>query len=73
MLQGSKVVKQCVMYTNIDMLDTNRVYNYARVPCHYGCLILEFRDAFSENVSIVTLLVCHVNSLSGIQTHKIQA
>ena len=47
---ANKVVEQCsVMDTNIEMLDTNdRVYNYARVLCHYGSLILEFRDAVSE-------------------------
>lgn len=47
---ANKVVEQCtVIDTNSDMSDTNdRVYNYARVLCHYGALILEFRDAVSE-------------------------
>ena len=47
---ATKVVQQCtVIDTNIDISDTSdRVYNYARVLCHYGALILEFRDAVSE-------------------------
>ena len=34
--------EQKLQYTN------DGVYNYAQVLCHYGALILEFRDAVSE-------------------------
>ena len=26
----------------------DKIYNYTRVLCHYGCLVLEFRDAWGE-------------------------
>lgn len=43
---ATKVVQQCTLIdTNVDVRNTNdRVYNYARVLCHYGVLILEFRE-----------------------------
>lgn len=32
-----------------EMLDTgDTVFNYARVLCHYGSLVMEFRDAWAE-------------------------
>ena len=47
---ATKVVQQCTLIdTNVNVCDTNDgIYNYARVLCHYGALILEFRDAVRE-------------------------
>ena len=35
-------------YFNSTEESTDGVYNYARVLCHYGALIMEFRDAWAE-------------------------
>ena len=47
-----KVVKMCTIvsgaYFNSTEESTDGVYNYARVLCHYGALIMEFRDAWAE-------------------------
>ena len=33
---------------NDEMVTNDTVYNYARVLCHYGSLVMEFRDAWAE-------------------------
>ena len=41
------IVKECTLSDDVD--DTkDRVYNYARILCHYGALLLEFKDAWAE-------------------------
>jgi len=47
---ATQVVEECTL---IDICGTvpetdDKVYNYARVLCHYGSLVLEFRDACAE-------------------------
>ena len=32
----------------VEMVTNDTVYNYARVLCHYGSLVVEFRDAWAE-------------------------
>lgn len=47
---ASAIVKECTLIntcTEIQESDDG-VYNYARVLCHYGALITEFRDAWAE-------------------------
>ena len=45
-----KIVQQCtIMDATVNIPNTNdHMYNYARVLCHYGALVLEFRDGISE-------------------------
>ena len=45
-----QVVEDCtVMDVSNDVTDTeDKVYNYARLVCHYGVLVLEFKDAWAE-------------------------
>lgn len=48
-----KVVESCSLiqgsFTNGKIVDKDDgVYNYARVLCHYGSLVMEFRDAWHE-------------------------
>ena len=47
----------------VDSGDTR--YNYARVLCHYGSLIMEFRDAWAEGDGERELrcwrLFCHIS------------
>ena len=47
---ASQVVEECTLIdASGEVAKTNdHVYNYARVLCHYGALILEFRDAVAE-------------------------
>ena len=47
---ASQVVEDCTLIdTSGAVVETNdHVYNYAKVLCHYGALILEFRDAIAE-------------------------
>lgn len=47
---AARVVKECTLIDICgDVTETDdRVYNYAKVLCHYGALILEFRDACAE-------------------------
>ena len=47
---AAQVVEECTLIDICgDVTDTDdHVYNYARVLCHYGALILEFRDACAE-------------------------
>ena len=47
---AEKVVKECSLIDFCsDIVETNdHVYNYARVLCHYGALILNFQDACKE-------------------------
>ena len=44
------MVEECTLIdTTNDVAETDdQVYNYARVLCHYGALVLEFRDACAE-------------------------
>ena len=47
---AAQVVEECTLIDvcgNVTETD-DHVYNYARVLCHYGSLILEFRDACAE-------------------------
>ena len=48
-----QVVERCTLVDGAFTRETVRnindgVYNYARVLCHYGTLIMEFRDAWAE-------------------------
>lgn len=47
-----EVVQKCTLVrgTYFDCVEESNdgVYNYARVLCHYGALIMEFRDAWAE-------------------------
>lgn len=48
-----QVVEQCDLIENALLLNevestNDRIYNYARVLCHYGSLALEFMDAWAE-------------------------
>ena len=47
---ATQVVEECTLIdTNNAVAETDdKVYNYARVLCHYGALVLEFRDACVE-------------------------
>ena len=47
---ASQVVEECTLIdASGEVAETNdHIYNYARVLCHYGALILEFRDAVAE-------------------------
>lgn len=47
---ASQVVEECTLIDAFgEVAETNdHVYNYARVLCHYGTLVLEFRDAVKE-------------------------
>ena len=50
---AAQVVEQCTLiegtYTNEQVRETgDGVYNYARVLCHFGTLVMEFRDAWAE-------------------------
>lgn len=47
---ATQVVEECTLIdTTNDVAETDdQVYNYARVLCHYGALVLEFRDACAE-------------------------
>ena len=47
---SSKIVDVCtIVDISNDVKDTkDKVYNYARVLCHYGAMLLEFRDAWAE-------------------------
>ena len=51
---SKKVVKQTSLVASafvinngneVNMATNDRVYNYARALCHYGSLVVEFRDA----------------------------
>ena len=47
---SSKIVDVCtIVDISNDVKDTeDKVYNYARVLCHYGAMLLEFWDAWAE-------------------------
>ena len=50
---ATQVVEKCTLleqaYTDDDVDDLgDHVYNYARVLCHFGTLVLEFTDAWSK-------------------------
>ena len=47
---ANQVVENCALIDITDVVaDTkDEVYNYARVLCHYGSMLLEFRDAWAE-------------------------
>ena len=50
---AAQVVEQCTLiegtYTSACVEETrDGVYNYARVLCHFGTLVIEFRDAWAE-------------------------
>ena len=47
---SSKIVDVCtIVDISNDVKDTkDKVYDYARVLCHYGAMLLEFRDAWAE-------------------------
>lgn len=47
---ADQVVKECTLIDFCsDIVETDdHVYNYARVMCHYGALILDFQDACNE-------------------------
>ena len=47
---AEQVVKECTLIDFFsDIVETDdHVYNYARVMCHYGALILDFQDACNE-------------------------
>ena len=50
---AAQVVEQCTLiegtYTSEQVKETgDGVYNYARVLCHFGTLVMEFRDAWAE-------------------------
>ena len=47
---SEKIVDKCTLIDISSSVDdtTDRVFNYARVLCHYGALLLEFKDAWAE-------------------------
>lgn len=47
---ASQVVENCALIDITDVVADTKdgVYNYARVLCHYGSMLLEFRDAWAE-------------------------
>ncbi len=50
---AKQVVYQCTLigetFVNGKVIDSgDHVYNYARVLCHYGALVMEFRDGWGE-------------------------
>ena len=47
---ATQVVEECTLIDICgDVTETeDHVYNYARMQCHYGALVLEFRDACVE-------------------------
>ena len=47
---ATKVAQQCTLIdNNVNVCGTNDgIYNYARVLCHCGAFLLEFRDAVKE-------------------------
>lgn len=44
------IVKECTLINVSNYVDDtkDRVYNYAHILCHYGALLLEFKDAWAE-------------------------
>ena len=47
---SEEIVDKCTLIDiSSDVNDTpDRVYNYARILCHYGALLLELKDAWAE-------------------------
>lgn len=47
---ASVIVKECTLINPCGEIEDSddRVYNYARVLCHYGALVTEFKDAWAE-------------------------
>lgn len=47
---ASHVVDECTLISSCgEVVETDdKVYNYARVLCHYGALVAEFKDACAE-------------------------
>ena len=48
-LANQIVEKNTLIVITSSVADTeDKIYNYARVLCHYGCLVLKFREAWGE-------------------------
>ena len=50
---AKQVVHQCILigndFVNEKVADSgDHIYNYARVLCHYGSIVMEFRDGWAE-------------------------
>ena len=47
---ASQIVDQCTLINTCEEISEcdDKVYNYARVLCHYSAMITEFRDAWAE-------------------------
>ena len=59
---ASKIVKKCTLIntcTEIDESD-DKVYNYAKVLCHFGAIITEMRDAWAEGDGDCTYRCWHL-------------
>ena len=73
---ASKIVKECTLIntcTEIQESDDG-VYNYARVLCHYGALITEFKDAWGNgdgdrDYRCWRLMLPHFKSSSTVWKH----
>ena len=45
---ANKIVTNFTVIPNAILGSDNMVHSYARVPCHFSALVLEFTDAWSE-------------------------